>query len=420
MLFCSACEQPIEGIAEDILPPGETIEMRFTDSLALRLTTQLLDSVDAYRAERQLVGNYVDPQMGRVSATTYTEVLSRAGLDFGAPEDLIYDSLVLRLAFDGAYGNVTEPILLRIFELGDTLPNPEAISSRLSLPYDPDQPLAPAQTLQLNTGTGNLRIRLDDELGRRLLFADPDDLGSRSRFLNLLKGFVITSDPVQFFTKEPGAIYQMVLASDASQLELYYRQREPNASAFQARVEPFVIGSSTPRFHQITRSEVDDKLLGTAYEEPDTLTQWEFVQSGSLAQLRVELPELSELGQVGISRAELVLPVSQDFLGGNNRFQPPAELRALLADANGNIALNDNGLAQAISDAAVSYSDSRQAYVVSLTRYTQLVVSEQEANRGFILQPIAPNFQVRRAILFGTGNPERSPELNITYSTLPQ
>jgi hypothetical protein len=420
LLFFSACEQPIEGIAGDILPPGDAIEMRYTDSLAIRLTTQRLEREDTYRAERQLVGNYVDPEMGRLTATTYTEVLARSGLDFGPAEDLIYDSLVLRLQFDGAYGNISEPLSLQIFEMGDTMPGPEVITNQTSLPYDASQPLAEAVPLQLAGGTGSLRIRMDDELGRDLLFADPEILGDRTRFLELLKGLVITTDPVTFLNKEPGAIYQMVLASDQSQIELYYRQREANSTAFQAKVEPFVIGSSTPRFHQMVRSEVEGILLEEAHSEPDTLTEWEFLQGVNLVQMYVEFPDLEGLGEVAISRAELVLPVGTQFFGGGNRFQPPGELLALLADADGSLVLSEGGDAQSIVDANITYSSSDQSYRILITRYIQSVLSGNDANNGFILQPVAPFYRVNRVILAGMGNAERRPILKVTYSTLPE
>lgn len=394
--------------------------MRYTDSLQLRFTTQRLESIDTYRAERQVVGNYVDPQLGRLSATTYTEVLARSGLNFGAAEDLIYDSLVLKLRFDGAYGNVSEPLTLRVFELGDTLPDPELIDNQLSLPFDESQPLAEATALQFENGVGGLRLRMNDELGQKLLFADPEVLGDRSRFIELLRGLVITTDPVEFFNKEPGAIYQMVLASEESQLELYYRQREPNASAFQAKVEPFVIGSSTPRFHQVVRTDVDETLLATAHGTPDTLTQWEFLQGTNLIQMRVEFPDLEGLGEVAVSRAELILPVGTQFFGGGNRFQPPGELQALLSDADGNLVLNSEGNAQSVADAEISYRASEGSYRVLITRYTQSVLSGTDENNGIVLRSISPQFRINRVIFSGTGNQAQPPVLQLTYSTLPQ
>jgi len=420
LLLFAGCEEPIESIAGNILPSGDAVEMRYTDSLQLRFTTQRLESIDTYRAERQVVGNYVDPQLGRLSATTYTEVLARSGLNFGAAEDLIYDSLVLKLRFDGAYGNVSEPLTLRVFELGDTLPDPELIDNQLSLPFDESQPLAEATALQFENGVGGLRLRMNDELGQKLLFADPEVLGDRSRFIELLRGLVITTDPVEFFNKEPGAIYQMVLASEESQLELYYRQREPNASAFQAKVEPFVIGSSTPRFHQVVRTDVDETLLATAHGTPDTLTQWEFLQGTNLIQMRVEFPDLEGLGEVAVSRAELILPVGTQFFGGGNRFQPPGELQALLSDADGNLVLNSEGNAQSVADAEISYRASEGSYRVLITRYTQSVLSGTDENNGIVLRSISPQFRINRVIFSGTGNQAQPPVLQLTYSTLPQ
>lgn len=421
LLFFSACEEPIDGIAEEILPPGETVEIRFTDSLAITLATQRIEDIPTYRAERQLVGNYVDPHFGRLSATTYTEVVSRSGLDFGAAEDLIYDSLVLRLTFDGAYGNLSDPLMLSVYELMDTVPEEENATNLRAVSFNTTQPLVSEFPLQLEDGTGTITLRLDDELGRRLLFADAETLGDRSLFRDFFKGIALTTEPVKFFSREPGAIYQLVSASNDTQLELSYRQRDPeNPSIFQARVEPFLITSSTPRYHQVERTEVDDKLLATAHVDPDTLDEWEFLQGGSPIRIWVQMPELATLGEVAVSRAELVLPVATEFLGGDDRFTPPSDLFAVLPDAAGNIDFTDAGNAQSLADVGITYQSSEQQYSILLTRYVQQIISEQLDNNGIILIPISRTFRIQRAILRGTGNSTRTPKLKLTYSTLPE
>ncbi|MEL6843116.1 MAG: DUF4270 family protein, partial [Bacteroidota bacterium] len=121
ILSLSACLDGPGNTGIDVLPDKDRLLTAYTDTQQVVFRSTIVDSVDTYRAERQLVGNYVDPEFGRISATTYTEVLPRNGLNFADdPNDLQFDSLVLQVVFDGGYGKIGSPQTIRVNMLSDT------------------------------------------------------------------------------------------------------------------------------------------------------------------------------------------------------------------------------------------------------------------------------------------------------------
>jgi hypothetical protein len=421
MLVFSACLEDPGSTGLGVIPDNDRLQSQFNDTTTVWMESVQVDSVNSYRAARQLVGNYVDPDFGRITATTYTQVLSSSGLKFSdSASNLLFDSLVLRLQVDGAYGRLETPQTLHIYELTDTFPSADKISSRTSVAYNSSKDLA--DNYQLNFATGGFRtlsIRLDDELGQRILFADEDTLEDRDLFSQFFKGFRIGTDPVNFFTRDPGAIYSINAAGEESQLRLFYQKRDSAHLPFEPRLEVFTILGVTPRFTHIERTDLsDDKLLAMSLPNPDTARQYEFIQAGALIKTRVNFPYLAE-EPIAIQRAELILKVDPSWLGSNNRFTPPSNLNVVLADENGLERELDDGSFSLVTSPAV-YNENDQTYSLIITNYLQEIISGQRANNGFILWPTNPQTTVNRVVLGGSEHSFLNPVLKMTYSTLPK
>jgi hypothetical protein len=420
MLFLSACQGDTGSFNDDILPEEDVIRTGYNDTLAVEFRSIWVDSIQTYRSSRQIFGNYIDPLFGRITAETYTEVLPRSNLDFGNKEDLIFDSLVLRLDIESSYGRIGTRQQLRLYELTESFPDPATISSKSSMAYDDSRNLAQSTLLDLEAskGAAEVRILLDGELGRRILFASPDTLGDKDLFQDLFHGFLISTEPVTYLSREPGAIFTMNSSSTATQMELYYKKREPGTQTYLSLIEPFPITGSTPRFSRIERSEVSDKLLTVELPQPDTAQAFEFIQAGALIKNFIKIPDLSSFGQVGINQAELVLFVDQSTLGSSNRFNPPPLLLPVFADANGEEVIFNGQRVLASSETA--YDAVTGTYSISLTNYVQQLINEQRENYGILLLPNGPEFRVNRAVFGGMNHPSLKPALRITYTSLPR
>jgi len=420
MLFFAACTDDTGFFTEDILPEEDRIQTFYTDTLALEFESIWVDSTDTYRAARQLFGNYIDPAFGRITAETYTEVLPRTNLDFGDPADLIYDSIVLRLSVESTYGRIATVQELQVFELTESFPESELISSKTKIAYDDAHNLALQSSFNLEAekGAAEVRIKLDDRLGRRLLFASSDTLGDKDLFQELFHGLFIGTEAVTYLSREPGAIFSLNSASSGTQIELYYKKRETGTQTFASLTEPFLISGSTPRFSRIERTETSDKLLVQELPQPDTSKLYEFMQGGLLIKNFIRFPDLTELGQVAINQAELIIFVDRETLGASNRFNPPTQISPVFADENG-LEVDIDGTPVPAS-AESSYNSTSASYSISLTNYTQQLVNGQRENYGLILKPINPTFRINRVVFGGTDHPELKPVLRLTYTTLPQ
>ncbi|MEM6347396.1 MAG: DUF4270 family protein [Bacteroidota bacterium] len=422
ILSLSACLDGPGNTGIDVLPDNDLLTTAFTDTQSIIFESVLVDSVSTYRAQRQLVGNYADPEFGRITATTYTELLPRNGLIFAEdPDDLIFDSLVLQIVVDAGYGKIDEAQTLRVHLLEDTFPNAETISSKTEIAYQPDD-LANGKPFGFNeTVITTFRIRLDDELGKKILFTSPDTLEDRDLMKFILPGFRISTDPVQFFSREPGAVFSLDLEADNSQLLMYYQLRDSATGVFEQTElpEPFRILTITPKFTQIERTELTtDRLLGKFLPDPDENQEYEFVQAGALIKGFIKFPEIDDLKGVAIQRAELLLNVDETWLGSNNRYRPPGSFTVAYAGPDGNELITDEGIA--LVTTPPTYDEEEGHYSVLLTNYVQQIISGQRANDGMVILPDLANLSVNRVVLGGNTHPTLAPELRITYTQLPR
>lgn len=425
--FLVSCEQGPNGLGADVLPEGDLINVVYTDTISIDLQTIVIDSVNTYQATNQLVGNYIDPQFGTISAKTFTQVFPRSGLNFGDPADLIFDSLVLKLTFNNAYGRLDQAQTLRVYEITEAWPDTTIIYSNTQLTHSTND-LGNAKQLLFSEDevlTGTVKARLTDELGERILFGDSTILADRDLFLSdVLKGLVFETDPVQFINREPGAILSMFGGTSDSLLILHYQKFDEESQTYLSFQEPFLITNSTPRFHSLTRTDFESTLFGQLAAAGDTSDRFEFVESGLLTKTWVQFPTINFDEPFLVSRASLVLPLDPDLLGSEDRYTPPLTILALRADETGTeIVENNLGLSVSSSTSSLTYDSDRQAYIIPITGYFQeLYNGTIEDDNGFTILPVDARSAVSRAILAGTQhpNPDLRPRLELTVGTVPR
>ncbi|MEZ4829209.1 MAG: DUF4270 family protein [Bacteroidia bacterium] len=421
IFFVAGCEKPILDTGINVLPQGDLIGLAYSDTTTIIMETQRQDSFNTYRATRQLFGNFIDPHFGKVSAATYTEFLARSGLNFGDKADLIFDSLVLFLNIDGYYGRIQSEQTLHVYELTEALPDTNVIYSSTHLAYDASRDLVKGYklTFQDDDELGLMRLRLDDALGKKLLFASGDTLSDRDLFNELFKGLYIGTDPVSYLSREPGAIFSFFAISNDSRMLLYYQEKDPDTTTYTSKNEPFLITGSTPRYHSLKRTDENEGILPEYFSNPDTSTFYEFVEGGGLdMKVFVKFPYIDKIEESAISKADLVIHVDQQYLGSQRRYLPPFQLESIFADENGN-ELMISGQPVYVSAPAL-YNEATGTYTITLTNYVQQVVGGSRPNYGLFLVPNNRAFQVNRAAIGGVGNPDLKPQLQLIYANLPE
>ena len=424
-LFFAGCEEDGQGIGAEVLPPEDIINFTFTDTTSIEIETIVQDSINTYRATDLLFGNYVDPEFGRVKATIYTEFIARSGLDFGLADDLLLDSVVLALGIRDSYGRLDLENNMEVFELDEDIPDPEMATSDVELAIKGTN-LAQGVRFSYDTaGRAQLvRVKLSTEFGNRLLKAGVENLGDALSFREFFKGFAITTENAQFLNREPGAIFSIDVLDGTPQLQMYYKKRESGQFSVQTP-EPFLVTASTPRFTRFERTDTEGRLVQQAAESDELKDIFELNQAGAFIKNFVKFPHVSEMDLVAVSRAELLLTVDTTLLGSTGAYIPPAQIAPILADADGNEQLNENGFPVDVEfnlSAVASYDASSGTYSFDLTGYIQRLISGQIENNGIILHPASRAFTVNRVVFGGTmhPNPMMKAKLNLTYTSLPR
>lgn len=414
MLIFTSCTPP-NDVGKDVLPGDDFISGQFVDTFSIRMKTILIDSVRTDKQDLSLLGNYVDEEFGHIFAESYFETrITGTNLVFGNdPSKLSLDSIVLRLDLNGFYGRFNDPIPLEIFEVTEDFPEDDNQSSVSSLSYDASYDLARGYSIDFSKLNGFLDfidIRLDDSIGRKILYAPTDSLLNNPVFNQFFNGLVVRSKPVdQSLSREPGGIFQVDLDGSNSFLKIYYKD------STAAKNYTFDISSSSERFHTITRNDYQGRLLDLSIADSlDPNMAYGAIQAGVLVKLFVGIPALGDIDPVGINRAELILPVDTSFFGSGERFRPPAGIAVFIANESGDAEFDPSTIAT-----TATYNPSTASYNIPLTNNLQNILAGRLPANGFLIVPSDRNTTVNRAVLAGPGHPFLQPKFRIIYTTLP-
>jgi Domain of unknown function (DUF4270) len=128
----NACEVP----KEIGLPPGALVDMKYVDTLTVKASTVLLDSIRTVAATQMLVGSYQDPQFGKISSQCFFE-FSPPSFDFSTEKTYQYDSVAIQMSYSYLYGDTLQPFEMNIHRLVDTLAKNKTYYNYDKVAYDP-------------------------------------------------------------------------------------------------------------------------------------------------------------------------------------------------------------------------------------------------------------------------------------------
>ena len=223
-LAATACNHDLSSIGVG-LPSAQTNTGAYLiDTLTIRASTVLRDSVVTSGSDYLLVGRTTDPVLGTLTARSFFQL----GLPdaFRPDASFAYDSVTLVLNPDGyRYGDTTKTqALVEVHRLSAPLPETKPLfaSPRLTrLSYDSATVLnrggqAPVRRARPNLTT--LRLRLDDAFGRDLLaHGQAGRLGTQADLDAYLPGLALTPAAT-----DNAALLRLGATTATSALVLYY------------------------------------------------------------------------------------------------------------------------------------------------------------------------------------------------------
>ncbi|WP_027000855.1 DUF4270 family protein [Eisenibacter elegans] len=307
LLFLTACQQPNE-VGLGLISDGD-IRLIYVDTLTLRTSTVLLDSINTSNPNLLLSGAYTDPEFGRIRATSY---ISYIGATVTAaqilPTEAILDSLAIDFSFAYFYGDSSQTQRLEAHVLNQPLAISKEYYNFSSVPFAAQAlgstTITPS-TLTRTVGNvrgSNVRIRIDspDLLAR---------LGNISRGVNPIpKADIDNILPGIALVSEDNS--QAVLGFDVagSGITIFYHL--PSDTLGQTAREFIAISAyGLASFNQIQSNRAGTPLASLSSQTP--LPNTAYIQNGLGIATKIEIPYLNALkegnSRLAINRAELII-----------------------------------------------------------------------------------------------------------------
>ena len=276
------------------------------DTLTMRTSTVLRDSVVTSTSGFLLVGQATDPLLGKLTAKSYFR-LGIANDNFKVDPSFVYDSLVLVLPTDAyRFGDTTRTqTLFEVHELTTPLSStkPSFASPRLTpLTYDAtvlNQTGGVRGTAPVGRARPNLaplRLRLRDDFGQRLMTAGQSGLyQTQDAFDAFLNGLALVPA-----ANDDAALVRLSATNGSAALALYYH--DPNVTGQQNYV--FSVSTGARHAYQVTADRSAAGVVGLPATSLQAVAasatgQQTFIEGALGLQTKLEIPYLTNLAAFG-------------------------------------------------------------------------------------------------------------------------
>lgn len=425
-ILMAGCKKEKDGIGDGVLPDESLLGVNRIDTVTLRTSTLLDDSVRADGLGSVILGSINDPQFGITRAGFYTQVMLSTNLvNFSAIGDtLAVDSVVLALVYaNGQYG-FDFPQEYEVYELNQRLFSDSIYfsnrtlatkSQNLVMPESSTQRPDPDNNVTLISGSDTiesppqLRLRLDHEIGERIIDASDNDSLTSALFPDFMKGFYVTVSD-QYIPVGNGGIHYYNLENAASKLTVYFHSTQDSIpQSFDLNINSNSVYFSKP-IHDFTpgNPDLNAQLAGDQLNGQQNV----FIQAAAGLKVKVDLPYLDQLNSdtLAINRAILVVPYEE-----NNIFAPPGRLFA--------IGRNTDGTAYLLpdfneGDAHIGgfLNVANKEYRINISRWVQQIISGTRELGTIELVSAQAGTSANRAIIFGPEHTERKMRLVLDYT----
>jgi Domain of unknown function (DUF4270) len=120
-------------VGQELKP--QDIGVIFTDTVTVKTSTILLDSVETANVATFLTGNYTDPIFGKIKASTYLSLQPVTG-DINLGSNPIFIDGNLEITYSYAYGNKSVPLKLNVYQLSKKIDSSKVYHQFDTHPYD--------------------------------------------------------------------------------------------------------------------------------------------------------------------------------------------------------------------------------------------------------------------------------------------
>jgi hypothetical protein len=384
LLSLGGCKDPIIKDRSLVNGPDDLLNLDFVDTFTVWTKTINEDPYPSDISSYGVLGSMNDPIFGKTVCGFYAQCrLTQSGLLFGA--NPLVDSVVFSIVSEDKYGKADVPVNFAVYELAEGLGS--GITNGI---YKTNEsfgvfgtPLGVAFNAIFNIkdsvnvlGTNRppqLRIRLNNSFGQKILASDSATRSSNENFLNFFKGvYVAAQGPIG-----NGIVYPILTAS---RISIYYHNDANDSLVLDLQIS----GSSVKVNHydHVYTPRIQLAKLSTAVS--DSIV---YLQSGAGSKAKISFPYLTNLPKnIAINKAELIVTKWGDDVTGSDSLYPPPSVISLQK-------INSVGLTERFSDfdrnglAASKVKNENgvnvTSYTFNVTQHLQQIISGAYPNNGF-------------------------------------
>ncbi|MBD0297510.1 MAG: DUF4270 family protein, partial [Flavisolibacter sp.] len=370
-----------------------------------------------------------DPLFGKSTAAMFFKLKTTSyKFSFGASKDnLSLDSVVLVLNYVDTYGDSTHPQRLNVFEITQNSnfrndsnyllrSNPLSVSSLLGTAMVTPQNLDDSVHLFKEESKNQLRIRLDNTFGLRLLQYDSTNAyASDSAFKTYFKGFAVYPDS----TFPGNALMGFSLLDTNTKLAIYFKTN--NGGKLDTAVTYFRFTGLSASANLVNRKYTGSQLA--TYLDGSTPDNLLFIQNAPGSFSRLKIPGLNGMNNRVVHKAELI--VQEVYDPTDRLFTPPTYLyidafdsvkmkyKAIPYDItfSGSGEINATTFGMIGKQTVDGSGNPIRIWRFDISRYIQHVLNRTETD--YELRLHAP-FTVRQLVRFGTTEAEQFFSINPT------
>jgi hypothetical protein len=217
-----ACKKTPKKVGTDLQPESSMITVAFTDASDIEACTENVSNVPSTNLYMLSLGNMNDSIFGISNFDFYTQLsLTTESQTWGT--NAVADSVVLYLCYSGFYGDTTEYLNVKVYELEEAMLSDTTYRSNQNFDYDPtilaDMSFTPRPLTAPDTilDRGVLRIPINPSLGNKFI-ENESHMTSNTNFKEFFKGLFVDCEK----TNASGAICYYNPTHSYTYMRVYY------------------------------------------------------------------------------------------------------------------------------------------------------------------------------------------------------
>jgi len=313
-----ACKKVDIQFGNDLIDDNSTRIIK-VDSFGVDLSTIYIDSFATSSMGTTFLGQYTDPEFGKITPSTYFEV--QPPIYSEIYDNTSFDSLTLILKLNKTYyGDSTQKLHIDVSRLAEKIVPPDNGSSLYNVDAFQTSGIIASKDIVVNPRqTDTICIRLPNSLGQQILqklqSKNDDSVKTADNFINFFNGLKISTN------NSNGNL--IVGCSDSAIMRLQYKKADIILQNLNA---DFTLANKAHHFVNIAVDRTGTKLgtlgFGPNNKEISSLLTGNFgyTQPISSTMLKLTFPSLRDLLKVTnfakVLRAQLIIrPASGTYMG---------------------------------------------------------------------------------------------------------